>query len=409
VNDASDDVVFIGDPRYPVEPGSRMFERMRQVVVEGGAGWAYSDSAAHPRIDYQPGGIRDGFDFGPVIAIAAAAAREALDNGNYRWGGMYDLRLRISEKHPIVHIPESLYASSAMSDEHVERFAYVDPQNRDVQIEMEQIFTEYLRRIGAYLEPKFKAYDPSSDRGRFPVEATVVIPVRNRERTIEDAVRSVLSQETDFTFNVIVVDNHSTDRTGDILKAVNDPRLVIHVPLRTDLGIGGCWNEAIFAPRCGRYVAQLDSDDLYASPRTLQTIISTLAEGPYAMVVGSYTLVNFQLQPIPPGLIDHREWTRENGRNNALRVNGFGAPRAYATSVVRQYGFPNVSYGEDYAMALRVSREYDVGRIYESIYVCRRWDGNSDNSLPIDKANAHDIYKDWVRTNEIRARSRTHR
>jgi hypothetical protein len=406
VNDTSEDVVFIGDPRFPVEPGSRMFERMRQVVTEGGAAWAYSDSAAHPRIDYQLGSIRDGFDFGPVVAISTAAAREALAHASYRWGGLYDLRLKLSEKRPIVRIPESLYASSARSDEHVERFAYVDPQNREYQIEMEAIVTDHLKRIGAYLEPRFSAFDPSADRGRFPVEATVVIPVRNRERTIEDAVRSVLSQKADFTFNVIVVDNHSTDKTSEMLKSITDPRLVIHAPLRTDLGIGGCWNEAIFSPRCGRYAVQLDSDDLYSSPGTLQTIVRTLAEGPYAMVVASYTLVNFQLQPIPPGLIDHREWTRENGRNNALRVNGFGAPRAFATSVVREYGFPNVSYGEDYAMALRVSRDYEVGRIYDSVYVCRRWDGNSDSSLPIDKANAHDLYKDWVRTNEIRARQR---
>jgi GT2 family glycosyltransferase len=405
VADASDSVVFIGDPRSNVEPGARMFERMRQVVSESGAGWAYSNSANHPRIDYQLGSIRDGFDFGPVIAVSTSAAREALTGSNYRWGGLYDLRLRLSETRPIVHIPESLYAAATTPEDLAARFAYVDPRNREYQIEMEAIATEHLKRIGAYLAPRFQNFDPTVDRGAYPVEASVVIPVRNRERTIKEAVESALGQETDFFFNVIVVDNHSTDKTSAILKDIKDTRLVVRVPSRTDLGIGGCWNEALHSENCGKYVAQLDSDDLYASPRTLQTIVDTLREG-YAMVVGSYTLVDFQLQPIPPGLIDHREWTRENGRNNALRVNGFGAPRAFATSVIEAIGFPNVSYGEDYAMALRVSRDYDVGRIYDSIYVCRRWEGNSDSALPLETANRHDLYKDWVRTNEIRARQR---
>ncbi|HEX5000821.1 MAG TPA: glycosyltransferase family A protein [Terriglobia bacterium] len=405
VAEAKGDVVFVGDPRTPVEPGSRMFERMAQVVTESGAGWVYSDSLNHPRIDYQLGSIRDGFDFGPVVAVSTAAAREAGTHNGHRFGGLYDLRLRISEKRPIVRVPETLYRDRAATElDHDARFAYVDPQNRDYQIEMEAIATDHLKRIGAFLEPKFRPFEPAKNRAGFPVEASVVIPVRNRERTIEDAVRSALSQETDFPFNVIVVENHSTDQTGQILRRLADSRLVVHVPARPDLGIGGCWNEAIFHERCGRYVAQLDSDDLYSSPGTLQQIVDALRAGPYALVVGAYTLVNFQLQEIPPGLIDHREWTRDNGRNNALRVNGFGAPRAYATSVVRAIGFPNVSYGEDYAMALRVSREYDVGRIYDSIYVCRRWDGNSDSSLPLETANRHDLYKDWVRTNEIRAR-----
>ena len=238
----------------------------------------------------------------------------------------------------------------------------------------------------------------------FPVHASVIIPVRSRERTILDCVQSALDQQADFPFNVIVVDNHSTDGTAEILRGIADKHLVHLIPDRHDLGIGGCWNQAVYSSHCGRYAVQLDSDDLYRDHTALTRIVSELERGPYAMVAGSYTMVDFSLNEIPPGLIDHREWTRENGRNNALRVNGLGAPRAFDTPVLRQFGFPNVSYGEDYAVALRISREYEVGRIYDSVYLCRRWEGNTDTALPIETANRYDFYKDWIRTNEIRAR-----
>ena len=403
---AKDEVVFIADPRVHVEPGPRMHERMKQVIEETGAGLVYSDSVAHPRIDYQFGSIRDGFDFGPIIAISRAAAREVQLQVEYRWGGLYDLRLRMSEKRPIVRIPEPLYESAVVDARATgeKQFDYVDPRNRDYQIEMEQIATDHLKRIGVYLHPEFSRVNLASDN--FPLEASVVIPVRNRERTIQDAVGSVLSQKADFSFNVIVVDNHSSDRTTEILRGIADSRLVHIVPERRDLGIGGCWNEAIYSPRCGRYVVQLDSDDLYESDTTLARIVEELRSGPYGMVIGSYTMVDFSLKPIAPGLIDHREWTRENGRNNALRINGLGAPRAFSTAVVRNIGFPNVSYGEDYFVGLRISRDFEIGRIYDSVYLCRRWEGNTDSALPFETANRYDFYKDWIRTNEMRARQR---
>jgi len=284
----------------------------------------------------------------------------------------------------------------------LKQFDYVDPRNRDYQIEMERIATEHLKRIGAWLEPRFEKVPAAPEA--FPVEASIVIPVRNRERTILDAVHSALGQHVDFDFNVIVVDNHSTDRTTEILRNVSDSRLRHLVPQRRDLGIGGCWNEAIYSPDCGRYAIQLDSDDLYIDDGVLRRIVSQLKAGPYAMVIGSYSMVDFSLSTIPPGLIDHREWTRENGRNNALRINGLGAPRAFDTSILRRFGFPNVSYGEDYAVALRISRDFEIERIYESVYLCRRWEGNTDSALPLEVANRYDSYKDWLRTMEIQAR-----
>jgi len=397
----TDEVLFIGDPRVNIEPGSGMFERMIQVMRDTGAGWVYSDSIGHPRIDYQRGSIRDNFDFGAVIAVSAKSVSNLTQ---CRWGGLYDLRLRISEKRSIVRVPEPLYAAS-VSDTRTsgqKQFDYVDPKNRDYQIEMETIATEHLKRIGAWLEPRFQSV-PAPDE-KFLRRASVVIPVKNRERTILDAVQSVLGQKTSFDFNVIVVDNHSTDRTSELLRGSGDSRLVHLVPSRTDLGIGGCWNEAIHSTHCGRYAVQLDSDDLYSDDQVLSRIVAELERGPYAMVVGSYSMVDFSLKPIPPGLIDHREWTRENGRNNALRINGLGAPRAFDTAVLRQVGFPNVSYGEDYAVALRISRDYEIGRIYDSVYLCRRWEGNTDSALPLETLNRYDAYKDWVRTAEIQAR-----
>jgi hypothetical protein len=402
---AHSDVLFLGDPRVNIEPGPRMFDRIAQVMRESGAGWVYADAVDHPRIDYQRGSIRDGFDFGPIVGVSVEAARQSGIDSTWNWGALYDLRLRISEKRAIVRIPEPLYSAS-MTDARPtgkKQFDYVDPRNRDYQIEMERIATAHLKRIGACLQPQFDKVPVAEE---FPAKASVVIPVRNRERTILDAVQSALVQSTDFEFNVIVVDNHSTDRTTEILRGISDSRVKHIVPERRDLGIGGCWNEAIYSKDCGQYVIQLDSDDLYLNDGVLRRIVKELDAGPYAMVIGSYTMVDFSLKEIPPGLIDHREWTRDNGRNNALRINGLGAPRAFNTSVLRRIGFPNVSYGEDYAVALRISRNYEIGRIYESLYLCRRWEGNSDSALPLEVANRYDLYKDWLRTIEIQARTR---
>jgi Glycosyl transferase family 2 len=403
---ARSDVLFLGDPLVNIEPEPRMFDRMAQVIRETGAGWVYADAAGHPRIDYQSGSIRDGFDFGPLVGVSVQAARQSGIDGACKWGALYDLRLRISEKYAIVRIPEPLYSVTLVDTRPTgqKQFDYVDPRNRDYQIEMERIATAHLKRIGAWRWPHFEKVPVAAEA--FPVKASVVIPVRNRDRTILDAVGSALAQHADFEFNVIVVDNHSTDRTTDILRSISDPRVKHIIPERRDLGIGGCWNEAIYSADCGQYAIQLDSDDLYINQDALRRIIAELEAGPYAMVVGSYTVVDFSLKEIPPGLVEHREWSRENGRNNLLRINGIGAPRAFNTSLLRRMGFPNVSYGEDYAVALRISRDYEIGRIYESLYLCRRWGGNSDGSLSLDLANRYDWYKDWLRTIEIQARMR---
>jgi hypothetical protein len=404
IDAADSDVLFLGDPRVNIEPGPRMFERMAALIREAGCGWVYADAAGHPRIDYQSGSIRDSFDFGPVIGVSVRAARQSGIDGGLKWGGLYDLRLRISEKHSIVRIPEPLYDASTADARPTgqKQFDYVDPRNRDYQIEMERIATAHLKRISAWLPPQFEKV-PAADE-TFPVKASVVIPVRNRERTILDAVQSALAQSNRFEFNVIVVDNHSTDRTTEILRGIGDARVIHIVPERLNLGIGGCWNEAIYSKHCGQYAIQLDSDDLYSDRDVLRRMVERLEAGPYAMVIGAYTMVDFSLKQVPPGLIDHREWSRENGRNNALRINGLGAPRAFNTSILRRIGFPNVSYGEDYAVALRISRDYEIGRIYESVYLCRRWEGNSDSALPLEVANRYDLYKDWLRTIEIQAR-----
>jgi GT2 family glycosyltransferase len=405
--DAADsDVLFLGDPRVNIEPGPRMLDRMAQVIRGTDAGWVYADAVGHPRLGYQIGSIRDTFDFGPLVGVSVKAARRAGIDADWRWGGLYDLRLRIAEKHGIVRVPEPLYSASAIDARPIgqRQFDYVDPRNRDYQVEMERIATAHLKRVGAWLPPHFETVAVGAEG--FPVKASVIIPVRNRERTIFDAVQSALAQRADFTFNVIVIDNHSTDRTTEILHGISDSRLKHVVPERQDLGIGGCWNEAIHSADCGQYAVQLDSDDLFVDEGVLGRMVAELEAGPYAMVIGSYTLVDFSLKEIPPGLIDHREWSRENGRNNALRVNGLGAPRAFDTSVLRRIGFPNVSYGEDYAVALRLSRHYEIARIYDSVYLCPRWEGNSDSALPLEVANRYDLYKDWLRTVEIQARMR---
>lgn len=408
-------------PGEQIEFGHRAIERLLSVAEDSGAGLLYSDFrddlrgevADHPLIDYQLGSIRDSFEFGALVVLSRQAAHAALlSHGpvdeRLRWGGLYELRLKLSIDSAMRRVSEALYTRLARdrraSGER--QFDYVDPAQRDYQAEMERVATDHLKRIGAYLTPEFQT--PPRSEEHFPVRASVVIPVRNRERTIKDAVMGALSQKAPFDFNVIVVDNHSTDRTSEILEEIasEDRRLIHHKPARMDLVIGGCWNEAIYSSHCGEYAAQLDSDDLYSDERTLDRIVAKFDEGPYAMVIGSYTIVNFDLQEIPPGLIDHREWTRENGRNNALRINGLGAPRAFYVPVLRQIGFPNVSYGEDYAVALRISRQYEIGRIFDSIYFARRWEGNSDAALPLATANRYDSYKDQLRTVEILARKR---
>jgi glycosyltransferase involved in cell wall biosynthesis len=322
------------------------------------------------------------------------------------WGGLYDLRLKLSTDYDLVRVPEPLYTRTAV-DTRVsgeKLFDYVDPRQRAYQIEMEQLATEHLQRLNAWLAPEFAAVPAAQEN--FPVKASIIIPVRNRAKTIADAVRSACSQQTDFAFNVIVVDNHSTDGTTELLRelAADNCPLIHLIPTRSDLGIGGCWNEALYSAHCGRYAVQLDSDDIYSGSETLARIVAEFECGRYAMVIGSYTIVDFDLNELPPGLIDHREWTRENGRNNALRINGLGAPRAFDVSVLRQIGLPNVSYGEDYAVALRLSRSYEIGRIYDSLYYARRWSGNSDSALPLAMANRYDSYKDRLRTIEIEAR-----
>ena len=406
IDTTDSEVIFLGNPRISIDPGPRMFDRMAGVIREMGAGWVYSDAGGRSHIDYQLGSIRDNFDFGAVIAISTRAARESKLDENLKWGALYDLRLRISENFSVLRIPEPLYTASAVDSRPTgeKQFDYVDPRNREYQLEMERIATAHLKRSGAWLPPQFEPVRRATEK--YPVQASIVIPVRNRERTVADAVGSALAQRAAFDFNVIVVDNHSTDRTTEVLRGISDPRLRHIIPERHDLGIGGCWNEALFSSHCGKYVVQLDSDDLYSNENVLQRIVAELEAGPYAMVVGSYTMVDFALKEIPPGLIDHREWSRDNGRNNALRINGLGAPRAFNTSILRRFGFPDVSYGEDYAVALRISRDYEIGRIYDSVYLCRRWEGNSDSALPHEIANRYDQYKDWLRTIELKARMR---
>lgn len=365
--------------------------------------------ANHPTIDYQLGSMRDDFDFGSIVLLNAADVLNASEDFEKEYddlpdGGWYALRLRMLTGRGALCINEYLYEQSKTDyrKSGEQQHDYVDPRNAEYQKAMEMVCTAHLRDINALIgEPK------PADIGAayFAAEASVIIPVRNRVSTIMDAVESSLAQLTDFPFNVIVVDNGSTDGTRQALLAVPDPRLhVILVEEEEGLGIGGCWNKALEYEHCGRFAVQLDSDDVYSGTDTLQKIVDKFYEENCAMVVGSYTLTDFDLNVIPPGLIAHREWTAENGANNALRINGFGAPRAFYTPIAREILFPNVSYGEDYAMALRISRTWKIGRIYESLYNCRRWSGNSDASLPIEKTNENNIYKDFLRTIELLAR-----
>lgn len=360
-----------------------------------------------PTIDYQSGSLRNDFEFGPLVVVRTSALKDyALQSlPRCEYAGFYQLRLALSRLGRIQHLPRNLYveveADTRKSGE--KQFDYVNPAQRNVQIEMEQVCTDHLHRIGGWLPPyKYSSIDLSA--GEFPVEASVVIPVLNRVSTIGDAIGSVLAQKTNFKFNILIVDNHSTDGTGEVIDSFADERVCHIIPERNDLGIGGCWNYAVNSPQCGRFAVQLDSDDLYSDSGVLQRIVDEFYAQQCAMLVGSYRICNFNLETLPPGVIDHREWSEKNGRNNALRINGLGAPRAFYTPVVRSVGFPNVSYGEDYAVGLQISRNYRIGRIYDVLYLCRRWEGNSDAALSHAKVNAHNTYKDSLRTAELQAR-----
>ena len=405
--------------------GEGTLDRMAQAASDSGAALVYADRwttedgqmKKHPVIDYQIGSVRDDFDFGPLLLLRGDLLRqwaeEQDDAPAYAYAGLYDLRLWLSRHGQLLHLDETLYAEAEtdLRASGEKQFDYVNPANREVQVEMEQAATAHLRAIGALVDTK-RLCDVDFSEQQFPVEASVIIPVYNREKTIADAVGSALSQETTFPYNVIVVDNHSTDGTGEILSEMERSEgrkgkhgyLVVRVPSRNDLGIGGCWNLAVNDPLCGRFAVQLDSDDLYSSPQTLQRIVDAFHEQQAAMVIGSYRMCDFHLQTLPPGLIAHREWTEENGPNNALRINGLGAPRAFFTPLLREFQLPNTSYGEDYAMGLRFSRQYRIGRIYDELYLCRRWGGNSDSNLSQERLNANNHYKDQLRTIEILAR-----
>ncbi len=413
---ATADYVAIFASPYSLAPGYNCLPRMARIAADSGAAMVYSDyrvttlsgeTKQVPTIDCFKGSLRDDFDFGPLVMIDTRRLRQACGSidADYRYAGMYAVRLALSRLAGIVHIPETLYTAvetdTRTSGE--KQFDYVDPRNRARQLEMEDACTVHLKKIGAYLEPHFKEADYTGD---FPVEASVIIPVRNRVSTIADAVESALSQTADFKYNVIVIDNHSTDGTTDVLRGLADKydNLKVIIPAFSDLGIGGCWNEGVNSAHCGRFAVQLDSDDLYKNTDTLQRIVDTFRKENCGMVIGSYELTDFNLNPLPPGLIDHREWTDDNGRNNALRINGLGAPRAFVTNLLREIRVPNTSYGEDYALGLAISRDYRIGRIYDSLYLCRRWEGNSDSNLDIARVNANNLYKDRLRTWEVEAR-----
>lgn len=397
--------LLLGDKE--VQLGYRCLERMAQVARQTQAAMVYSDrreadGTPHPVIDYQEGALRDDFDFGALWVVRVEALQPVTED--YQYAALYALRLALSRQGCIFHLNEMLYTEQEtdLRKSGEKQFDYVNPRNREVQIEMERACTTHLKAIDALVDVQQQKIVSVTT----PVSASVIIPVYNRERTIMDAVESALGQETDFPFNVIVVDNHSTDGTTALLQACPNERLVHIVPEEKDLGIGGCWDLAIRSAQCGKYAVQLDSDDLYSSPDTLQRIVTEMENRHAAMCIGSYRMVNFQLETLPPGLIDHKEWTDENGPNNALRINGLGAPRAFCTEILREIGFPNTSYGEDYALGLRLSREYPIARIFDELYLCRRWEGNSDAALSLEKQNRNNFYKDQLRTIELQARKR---
>jgi len=415
-------LLLVSEP-VGIDLGQFALSRFCSVAEETNAGIIYSDfyevesgvRHQHPVNDYQVGSIRDNFEFGPLLFISVSALRASLKKygppSKTSSAGLYDLRLKVSVDHAVFHIKEYLYtkAVDSVQAKGEKQFDYVDARNAAVQQELENVATRHLKNIGAYLKPKFKRI-PSSNV-KYPVEASVIIPVRNRVKTIAEAVDSALGQQADFPFNVLVVDNHSSDGTTEALRRVSQKNSSVKhiIPNRMDLGIGGCWNEAVSSEHCGRYAVQLDSDDIYSDEKALQRIVRLFRNGDFAMVVGSYKLVDMQLQEIPAGVIDHKEWTANNGRNNALRINGLGAPRAFRTDLLRLIPLPNVSYGEDYRIALRLSREFQIGRIYEPVYLCRRWEGNTDAALSIEQTNRNNAYKDMIRSIEIYARQKMNR
>lgn len=410
------DYVMICTRHTTIGWGNNTLERFLRVADDTDAVMVYADHykmvegkmEKHPVIDYQSGSLRDDFDFGSLWCIKAQALADYIaqsDREEYQFAALYDLRLYLSRVGEIFHLNEFLYSEAELDTRKSgeKQFDYVNPRNREVQIEMEKACTQHLGKVGALIDTTFYR-QPDFGEQDFEYEASVIIPVFNREKTVADAVKSALGQKANFKFNVIVVNNHSTDRTGEILDELKADNLIQIVPERTDLGIGGCWNEAINSSFCGKFAVQLDSDDLYSSPKTLQKIVDAFYKQKAAMIIGSYRMCDFGLNTLPPGLIDHKEWTDENGCNNALRINGLGAPRAFFTPLVRQIQFPNTSYGEDYALGLAFSRRYRIGRIYDELYLCRRWGGNSDAALSVEKVNANNLYKDRLRTMELKAR-----
>lgn len=410
------DYVMICTRHTTIGWGNNTLERFLRVADDTDAVMVYADHykmvegkmEKHPVIDYQSGSLRDDFDFGSLWCIKAQAVADYIaqpDREEYQFAALYDLRLYLSRVGEIFHLNEFLYSEAELDTRKSgeKLFDYVNPRNREVQIEMEKACTQHLGKVGALIDTTFYR-QPDFGEQDFEYEASVIIPVFNREKTVADAVKSALGQKASFKFNVIVVNNHSTDRTGEILDELKVDNLIQIVPERTDLGIGGCWNEAINSSFCGKFAVQLDSDDLYSSPKTLQKIVDAFYKQKAAMIIGSYRMCDFDLNTLPPGLIDHKEWTDENGCNNALRINGLGAPRAFFTPLVRQIQFPNTSYGEDYALGLAFSRRYRIGRIYDELYLCRRWGGNSDAALSVEKVNANNLYKDRLRTMELKAR-----
>jgi hypothetical protein len=415
---AETEFVLLLTKSLKIDLGSYSVERFINVANDTGAGILYSDFyetkdgnlEKHPTIDYQLGSLRDDFDFGPLLFIETKTLKRAAEtmDHNYEYAGLYDMRLNISRQKLICRIPECLYQTTEndFRNSGEKQFDYVNPKNRTVQIEMEHAATNHLKKINAFLEPTFIEIEPFNSG--FEVEASVIIPVKNRIKTIGDAVNSALKQKTDFPFNIIVVDNHSADGTTDLLRsiAINHKYLKHIIPQGKDLMIGGCWNEALHNKSCGRFAVQLDSDDLYKDENSLQSVVNLFRKEKCAMVVGSYILTDFSLEEIPPGLVNHSEWTKENGANNALRINGLGAPRAFYTPILRDIKIPNVSYGEDYFLGITISRNYKIGRIYEPIYFCRRWEGNTDSAIDIYKQNNNNIYKDRLRTFEILARQK---
>ncbi|GAB6121829.1 glycosyltransferase family 2 protein [Dysgonomonas termitidis] len=412
---ADSDYTLIYTKPAELRLGMFALDRMAQVIADSGAGLVYADhyqvvgdeKKNNPLIAYQKGSLRDDFNFGSLLLYKSLDLKMAVSkmDREYKFAGIYDLRLKVSQEADLVHINEYLYTEieydTRKSGEKI--FDYVDPKNREVQREMELACTDHLKKTGAYLTPDFKNVE--FGKSDFEYEASVIIPVRNRIRTIGDAIKSALEQKTSFKFNIIVIDNYSTDgTTQEIRKFASDSRLVHIIPDNKELGIGGCWNLGVHHPKCGKFAVQLDSDDVYAHEKTLQKIVDAFYEQNCAMVVGTYMLTGFDMKMIPPGIIDHKEWTPDNGRNNAIRINGLGAPRAFYTPILRNIKVPNTSYGEDYALGLYFSREYQIGRIYEVLYLCRRWDDNSDASLDIVRLNAHNTYKDRIRTWELEAR-----